>query len=132
MDSKERREVRKGVWRMPRLLEAKKDVISCEKLRGVAHTHYIRRCPNGATRLFEEQSPSNRSKPAELKHLSKQRKRKQVSDFLSSGERKGNSPNLYCYGSTGVEGPLFNILLSTRTMWENRPKKVRVLYWQEV
>ena len=23
--------VRKGVWRMPRLMEAKKDVISCEK-----------------------------------------------------------------------------------------------------
>jgi len=29
--------VHKGVWRMPRLLEAKKDVISCEKLRGLAH-----------------------------------------------------------------------------------------------
>ncbi len=28
----------KGVWGMPRLLEAKKDVISCEKLRGEAHT----------------------------------------------------------------------------------------------
>ena len=27
-----------GVWGMPRLSEAKKDVISCEKLRGVAHT----------------------------------------------------------------------------------------------
>ena len=28
----------KGVWWMPRLSEAKKDVISCEKLRGSAHT----------------------------------------------------------------------------------------------
>ncbi len=28
----------KGVWGMPRLPEAKKDVISCEKLRGLAHT----------------------------------------------------------------------------------------------
>ena len=27
----------KGVWGMPRLSEAKKDVISCEKLRGGAH-----------------------------------------------------------------------------------------------
>ena len=27
----------KGVWGMPRLSEAKKDVISCEKLRGSAH-----------------------------------------------------------------------------------------------
>lgn len=28
----------KGVWGMPRLSEAKKDVISCEKPRGSAHT----------------------------------------------------------------------------------------------
>ncbi len=30
-------EVNKGVWGMPRLSEAKKDVISCEKLRGSAN-----------------------------------------------------------------------------------------------
>ena len=30
---------KKGVWGMPRLPEAKKDVISCEKLRGLAHTN---------------------------------------------------------------------------------------------
>ena len=29
----------KGVWGMPRLSEAKKDVISCEKLRELAHTN---------------------------------------------------------------------------------------------
>ena len=29
----------KGVWGMPRLSEAMKDVISCEKLRGLAHTN---------------------------------------------------------------------------------------------
>ena len=33
------KEVRKSVWGMPRLSEAKKDVISCEKLRGVANRH---------------------------------------------------------------------------------------------
>ena len=32
-------EVKKGVWGMPRLSEAKKDVISCEKLRGLANTN---------------------------------------------------------------------------------------------
>ncbi len=31
--------VRKGVWGMPRLLEAKKDVVSCEKLRGLANVN---------------------------------------------------------------------------------------------
>ena len=34
-----KREVNKGVWGMPRLSEAKKDVISCEKLRGLANTN---------------------------------------------------------------------------------------------
>ena len=32
------RKVHKGVWGMPRLSEAKKDVLSCEKLRGLAKT----------------------------------------------------------------------------------------------
>ncbi len=38
---------------MPWLSEAKKDVTSCEKLRGGANIHYIRRYPNGATRHAE-------------------------------------------------------------------------------
>jgi hypothetical protein len=32
-----KKKVRKGVWRMPRLLKAMKDVISCDKLRGFAN-----------------------------------------------------------------------------------------------
>ena len=48
------KEVNKGVWGMPRLSEAKKDVISCDKLRGGANSHYIRRFPNGATLLVED------------------------------------------------------------------------------
>ena len=31
------KEVRKSAWGMPRLLEAKKDVVSCEKSRGSAN-----------------------------------------------------------------------------------------------
>ncbi len=38
---------------MPRLSEAKKDVISCDKLRLVAHT-FTRRFPNGATHYIED------------------------------------------------------------------------------
>ena len=30
--------VEKGAWRMPRLSEARKDAISCDKPRGLAHT----------------------------------------------------------------------------------------------
>ena len=32
------KKVTKGVWGMPRLSKAKKDVISCDKLGGLAHT----------------------------------------------------------------------------------------------
>ena len=35
--SKKYNKLNKGVWRMPRLSEAKKDAISCDKLRGLAH-----------------------------------------------------------------------------------------------
>ena len=38
---------------MPGLSKAKKDVTSCEKLRGGANIHYIRRYPNGATHHAE-------------------------------------------------------------------------------
>ncbi len=78
---------------MPWLSETMKDASSCDKLRGGAENHYIRRFPNGET------CPVYRTQmriPAELKHLSKRRKRKQFSDSLSSGERKGNSPNHIC------------------------------------
>ena len=34
---------------MPWLSEAKKDVTSCDKLRGGANIRYIRRFPNGVT-----------------------------------------------------------------------------------
>ena len=33
------KKVRKGVWRMPRLTEAMKDVISCDKPWGGANDH---------------------------------------------------------------------------------------------
>ena len=62
---------------MPWLSEAKKDVTSCDKLRGGANIHYIRRFPNGATHLVEDQVPRKGGKPGELKHLSNRRKRKQ-------------------------------------------------------
>ena len=36
-DDESLKEVKKGVWGMPRLSEAKKDVISCDTLRGSAN-----------------------------------------------------------------------------------------------
>ena len=39
---------------MPRLSEAKKDVVGCKKLRGTAERVLIRRYPNGATQYVED------------------------------------------------------------------------------
>ena len=36
--SNDKKKAKKGIWRMPWLSEARKDVISCEKLRGSANT----------------------------------------------------------------------------------------------
>ena len=50
--------------------------------------------PNGRTCLGKTQAlAKSEREPGELKHLSTLRKRNQR-DSLSSGERKGNSPNL--------------------------------------
>lgn len=58
-----------------------------------------RGCPNGEThfgepKVFLPEYIGQEGERRELKHLSSARKRKQ-SDFLSSGERNGNSLNLY-------------------------------------
>jgi hypothetical protein len=68
----------KGVWWMPWLLETMKDVVSCDKLRGAAHKHYIRRFPNGTTQHTEGVLLRKESQPPELKHLSRERKIKQT------------------------------------------------------
>jgi hypothetical protein len=45
-------QVIKRIWWMPRRQEAMKDVVVCEKLRGVGKLALIRRCPNGETHRF--------------------------------------------------------------------------------
>jgi hypothetical protein len=79
---------------MPRHREAMKDVAACDKLRGGGKQPLIRRFPNGATLLIEDQKLRLRSgsKLGEVKHLSSQRKIKKI-DSLSSGERTGKSLN---------------------------------------
>ena len=83
---------------MPWYQEAMKEVEDCHKLRGAVNQALIRRFPNGETYLGKPKMSISefigyRSERPELKHLSKARKRKR-SDSLSSGERKGISPNL--------------------------------------
>ena len=44
-------QAKKGAGRMPWHWEPKKDVISCDKLRGAANKRYIRRFLNGETHM---------------------------------------------------------------------------------
>ena len=50
------KKVIKGEWGMPRLLEAKKDVVRLRKAAGICKRDLIRRYPNGTTRLAGGQS----------------------------------------------------------------------------
>ena len=54
----------------------------------------MRKLITGNAVIFIHESIVYEGEPWELKHLSTGRKRKKTIDFLSSGERKGKSPNL--------------------------------------
>ena len=91
---------------MPRLWKAMKDVISCDKPRGLANTNRSADFRMGQPGALTARHPGYPGgERGELKHLSTHRKRKQFSDSRSSGERNGNSPNRCCFGNTGVVGP---------------------------
>ncbi len=53
---------------------------------------------------------------AELKHLSRRREENK-SDFRSSGERNGNSPNQDCFGNFGVVGLEYGLINHNGTTW---------------
>ena len=83
---------------MPWHREPKKDATSCEKPRLAANKRYTRGCPNGETLMAKSHECYDEyivitGEPAELKHLSRQRKRDQKRDSESSGERNRTRPN---------------------------------------
>lgn len=104
------------------------------KSAGIRKQELIRRCPNGTTRHIEDMSHSSNtmSRHRELKHLSICSKRKKRIDFLSSGERKGNSPNLQCYGIAGVTGSGHTMIILRGTIWKNRRQSVTATYSQRI
>ena len=57
--------------------------------------------------------------PSELKHLSRRRNKKQFSDFPSSGERTGRSPNHPVLASGGVVGRLILVVKVNRSCLES-------------
>ena len=91
----------KGTRWIPWYQEARKDVGSCEKLRGVATQTLIRRFPNGETRAglcrpscTEYIGIMKRTQGTETSQYLEEKKTN--SDSPSSGERTGNSLNLRC------------------------------------
>ena len=62
---------------MPWLFEAKKDVISCDKLRGCANNSQSADFRMGQPTRAIGYSEKSEGKPGELKHLITRRKRKQ-------------------------------------------------------
>ena len=117
-----------------------KDADGCDKPRGAVIEHYIRGFPNGETRSGKTWAPlaehiGQRRERGELKHLSTPRKRDHL---LSSGERKGTSPNpLHVIGCSrcvmGVvrhDGGLcrdleeLQICILVELFWKDRAKKV--------
>ena len=117
---------------MPWLSEAMKDVVSCEKLRGVANELWSVDFRMGKPSALKMQSSTwVEREPGELKHLSNRRKRKQFSDSVSSGERKRNSPNLDTLVSGGcrttdehfIEAESFGKL--NQRGWQSRKRKMK-------
>jgi hypothetical protein len=87
----------------------------------------IRGYPNGETRLAEGQTQHAEhigvlGERGELKHLSTRRSREYS---LSSGERKGKSPNRADYGERGVVGPARLKRKLVEGHWKGPPETVK-------
>ena len=114
---------------MPRLLWAKKDVVSCEKLRGSANMNWsagVRMGEPGWLKASHMFTWANAGNWNILVPAGKERK----IDSLSSGERKGNSPNLCCFGNAGVVGLRYFIWIGSGTNWKIGSKRVIIPYTQ--
>ena len=61
---------------------------------------------------------AERSERGEVKHLSTSRKRNQIRDYPSSGERTGISLNLIHLFESGVVGPQYGTLEFRVTVWK--------------
>ncbi len=89
----------KGVWWMPWLQKAMKDAAWRRNVSGRCLATFdpeISEWGNPICRKTDYVSVTDTCIPGEVKHFSTRRKRKQctqVQHFLSSGERKGMSPN---------------------------------------
>ena len=115
------------MWWMPRDKKPMKDVPGCEKPRGGAKSRYysgISEWGNPALRKQGDHPPAGGwGEPGELKHLSSRRKR---NNSLSSGERKGKSPNPDFIGR--LQDPLKHLGTGSGKAWKSLPERVKAPY----
>ena len=93
---------------MPRVWEAKKDVVSCDKLRGAAHKRYILRFPNGTTWYTEgislEREPTPRTETSKYR----EEKKTIVIPWVVASEKGKAQTILACqYGVIGLHLEFF-------------------------
>ena len=90
---------------MPRLLEAKKDVTSCEKPRGEAHTRRNAdlRMGQPVTRRGDIARSARRTRGTETSHYPEEKKTKVIAQVVAS-ERAGAQTG-HVMACAGVEGP---------------------------
>ncbi len=111
-----------------------KDVVSCDKSRGAAN-----RLWSGNFRMGEPILRNVRIFRSEIKNRGEKRNRENWNISVtrgrekdiyspSSGERTGNSLNLWYASVKGVAGPQCGTSRGSKSSWKAAPKKVIVLY----
>ncbi len=88
---------------MPRRQEAKKDVVSCDKLGGAAHKRYIPRFPNGTTYytggIISERRPTRRT---ETSKYPEEKKITMIPQVVASERGLAQTRVACCLGVVGL------------------------------
>ena len=74
----------KCMWWMPRRLQAMKDVVACDKLRGAGKRALIRRFPNGATRPEMVIPKGKRTRRTETSKYPEEKKSTEIPKVVAS------------------------------------------------
>ena len=104
---------------MPRLSEAMKDVISCDKSWGGANNLWSRNFRMGQPNILKRYYPTKLEANAGNWNILVPAGKENNNDSPSSGERTGKSPNQLCYGIIGVVGPRCRMTFSEKNSLES-------------
>ena len=113
-----KKKVTKGVRRMPWLSEAKKDVTSCDKLRGLANTNWSADFRMGQPIISNYDTIWKYGANVGNWNILLPTGKENKSDSQSSGERNGNSLNWCCFGNARVAGLRYGEIFWTGTVLE--------------